>query len=110
VIDHAAIGEPANRRWGGAANYIDLAIATGERQDSSSRNATQMQALQKLAGRVLQSSDIEEILLLVSHETKRLLASDICGVLMRVGDEVVVRNCVGHFSAELAGGGADCLE
>ncbi|PNG24569.1 helix-turn-helix domain-containing protein [Methylocella silvestris] len=102
LIDHAAIGEVRLKALGVAANCIDLAIATGERQDSSSRNATEMQALQNVAVRILQSSDIEEILLLVSHETKRLLASDICGALMRDGDEVVMRNCVGHFSVEMA--------
>lgn len=85
-----------------AARYLDLAIAIGERHESAARNTRELQVLQDVATRILRSADLDEILLLVTHETKRLLASDICGVLMLEDDALVMRSCVGHFSVETA--------
>lgn len=85
-----------------AARYVDLAIAIGERHESAARNTRELQVLQDVATRILRSADLDEILLLVTHETKRLLASDICGVLMLEDAELVMRCCVGHFSVETA--------
>lgn len=85
-----------------AARYVDLAIAIGERHESAARNTRELQVLQDVASRILQSADLDEILLLVTHETKRLLASDICGVLMLEDEELVMRCCVGHFSVDTA--------
>ncbi len=85
-----------------AARYVDLAIAIAERHESAVRNTGELQVLQDVASRILHSSDLDEILLLVTHETKRLLASDICGVLMLEDDTLVMRSCVGHFSVETA--------
>jgi GAF domain-containing protein len=85
-----------------AARYVDLAIAIGERHESAARNTRELQVLQDVATRILRSADLDEILLLVTHETKRLLASDICGVLMLEDEELVMRCCVGHFSVETA--------
>ncbi|WP_440977258.1 GAF domain-containing protein [Pseudoxanthomonas winnipegensis] len=85
-----------------AARYVDLAIAIAERHESAARNAHELQVLQDVATRILRSADLDEILLLVTHETKRLLASDICGVLMLEDEELVMRCSVGHFSVETA--------
>ena len=51
---------------------------------------------------MLNSHDLGEILLNITQEAKRLLDSDICGVMLRQGEEVVMRRCVGNHSAETA--------
>ena len=84
------------------ANCIALAAKLCDRQENATRSVSELEVMRAVASRILQSNDLDEILLLVSHETKRLLASDICGVMMREGDEVVMKSCVGHFSAETA--------
>lgn len=85
-----------------AARCIDLALTASERREASMRTAGELNVLQAVAGRILQTSELEEILLLLTHETKRLLNADICGVMMREGSEVVMRNCVGNLSIETA--------
>ncbi|GAC1580595.1 MAG: helix-turn-helix domain-containing protein [Sphingomicrobium sp.] len=62
-----------------------------------------MQALQRVATRMLKSHDLSEILLHITQEAKRLLAADICGVLLREGDQIVMQRCVGNHSPQTAG-------
>jgi sugar diacid utilization regulator/putative methionine-R-sulfoxide reductase with GAF domain len=84
------------------SSCIAMAVKIRDRQDSTARSVSELEVMRAVASRILQSNDLDEILLLVSHETKRLLASDICGVMMREGDDVVMKSCVGHFSTETA--------
>ena len=84
------------------ATCIAMAVKLRDRHDSAARSVSELEVMRAVASRILQSNDLDEILLLVSHETKRLLASDICGVMMREGDEVAMKSCVGHFSVETA--------
>jgi sugar diacid utilization regulator/GAF domain-containing protein len=81
---------------------LDLALTTCERQRIASEHLDETQVLQRVATRILKSHDLEEILLLITQETKRLLAADICGILLREGDEIVMRRCVGNFSIDTA--------
>lgn len=84
------------------AQCIDMALALSDRSHSIARTADELGVMRNVAGRILQSSDLDAILLLVSHETRQLLAADICGVMLLDGDELVMRSCVGHFSATTA--------
>jgi sugar diacid utilization regulator/GAF domain-containing protein len=101
LIDDAVVSSISPRALAIVANCIDVGITAGEHRDNSARNATETQVLRNVASQILQSVDLEEIFLLVSHETKRLLASDICGVMMRDGHELMMRSCVGHFSVDM---------
>lgn len=82
------------------AAAIDLSLTTSERQRIASQNLDQVHVLQLVATRILKSHDLEEILLLITQETKRLLTADICGIMLRDGDEIVMRRCVGNHSIE----------
>lgn len=62
----------------------------------------EFQALHRVATLILQSHDLEEILLLITQEAKQLLEADICGILLREGDLIVMRRCVGHRSPDTA--------
>lgn len=75
-----------------------LALQTCERQRLATQNLDEVQALQRVATQMLKSHDLSEILLYITQEAKRLLAADICGVLLRDGDRLVMRRCVGNRS------------
>ena len=81
---------------------VALALQNCERQRIASQNLDEVQSLQRVATRILKSHDLGEILLTITQEAKRLLDSDICGVMLRDGDEVAMRRCVGNHSAETA--------
>lgn len=79
---------------------IDMALELYDGRQRLARNVSELDVLRTVATRILEITDLDDLLLLVSHETKRLLISDICGVMLREGNEVVMRSCVGYFAAE----------
>lgn len=81
---------------------VALALQNCELQRIANQNLDELQSLQRVATRILKSHDLGEILLNITQEAKRLLDSDICGVMLRQGEEVVMRRCVGNHSAETA--------
>jgi sugar diacid utilization regulator/GAF domain-containing protein len=81
---------------------LDLALTSCERKQITSDNLDEIQVLQRVAMRILKSHDHEQILLLITHEAKRLLGADICGIMLREGDAVVMQRCIGNFSADTA--------
>jgi sugar diacid utilization regulator/putative methionine-R-sulfoxide reductase with GAF domain len=82
--------------------FFALALQTCERQRIAAQNLDEVQSLQRVATRILKSHDLNEILLLITQEAKRLLSADICGVLLREDDKIVMRRCVGNRSPETA--------
>jgi len=82
--------------------FFALALQTCERQRVAAQNLDEVQSLQRVATRMLQSHDLNEILLLITQEAKRLLSADICGVLLRESDRIVMRRCVGNRSPQTA--------
>lgn len=81
---------------------VALALQTCERQRIASQNLDEVQALQRVATRILKSHDLGEILLHITQEAKRLLSADICGVLLGEGDQIVMKRCVGNHSPQTA--------
>jgi sugar diacid utilization regulator/putative methionine-R-sulfoxide reductase with GAF domain len=81
---------------------VALALQTCELQRIAAQNLDEVQTLQRVATRILKSHDLSEILLHITQEAKRLLSADICGVMLRDGDELVMRRCVGNHSPETA--------
>ncbi|MCU1479367.1 MAG: putative transcriptional regulator, PucR family [Subtercola sp.] len=60
-------------------------------------------AVQRLvAAEILTVRDLDQVLLSIATQTLNLLDSDICGVLLREGDLVQMRSCVGHRMIETA--------
>jgi len=82
--------------------YVAMALQTCERQRLARQASDEVQALQRVAERILKSHDLNEILLHITQEAKRLLVADICGILLREGDEIAMRRCVGNVSPETA--------
>ncbi len=84
------------------AATVAMALEVGTVRGVVARSVDELEVMRTVAGRILKASALDDVLLLVAHETKRLLASDICGVLMREGDDVAMKSCVGHFSSTTA--------
>jgi putative methionine-R-sulfoxide reductase with GAF domain len=84
------------------ATSLGAMATTCERQTVAAQNLDDVQALQKVATRILKSHDLSEIMQLITLEAKRLLSADICGLLLREGDEIVMQRCVGHSSVATA--------
>jgi sugar diacid utilization regulator/putative methionine-R-sulfoxide reductase with GAF domain len=81
---------------------VSLALQTCERQRIAAQNLDEVQTLQRVATRMLKAHDLGEILLHITQEAKRLLSADICGVLLKEADHIVMRRCVGNHSPETA--------
>lgn len=82
--------------------YAIIALQACELQRRARHGLDEVQAVARVAQRILKSHDIDEILLHITEEAKRLLSADICGVLLREGDEIMMRRCVGNLSPETA--------
>ena len=81
---------------------LRLAMTALERNRAESEDQDELEVMQRVALRILKSHDLTEILLLITHETRRLLGADICGIMLREGDAVVMQRCVGNLSADTA--------
>ncbi|TFD49635.1 GAF domain-containing protein [Cryobacterium frigoriphilum] len=58
--------------------------------------------LRLVASEILTIRDLDQVLLSIATQTLGLLDADICGVLLREGDRVQMRSCVGHRMVETA--------
>jgi sugar diacid utilization regulator/putative methionine-R-sulfoxide reductase with GAF domain len=101
-IDGDAPGVESSKDLAVLRRFFALALQTCERQRVAAQNLDEVQSLQRVATRMLQSHDLSEILLLITQEAKRLLSADICGVLLRESDRIVMRRCVGNRSPQTA--------
>lgn len=58
--------------------------------------------LRAVIEQLLSVHDLDQLLLSITDRTLDLLDADICGVLLREGDELCMRSCVGHRLVETA--------
>jgi sugar diacid utilization regulator/putative methionine-R-sulfoxide reductase with GAF domain len=84
------------------AAAFDLALRALEGRAPAFEDESELEVMQRVALRILKSHDLAEILLLITHETRRLLGADICGIMLRDGDAIAMQRCVGNYSAETA--------
>jgi sugar diacid utilization regulator/putative methionine-R-sulfoxide reductase with GAF domain len=76
-------------RLAGQVQHVALSAAGAE-----------VEALGSVATRILRARELDEALLAVTNETLGLLNSDIAGVMLREGDEIVMRACAGNQLAD----------
>lgn len=84
------------------ATSLSASATACEKQMIAVQNLDGAQAVQRVATKILKSHDLSEIMQLITLEAKRLLSADICGIMLREGDEVVMKQCVGNFSIATA--------
>lgn len=107
VLGLAGGGPPAARRpivasrpavaGRGAAGRPHAADRLADRVPTGAGPAAEETAvIRDVVGRLLSVRDVDQVLLTIADRTLRLLDADICGVLLREGDEVRMRSCVGN--------------
>jgi sugar diacid utilization regulator/putative methionine-R-sulfoxide reductase with GAF domain len=85
-----------------AATWLAAAVER-DRASSSAASANEEAAVvREVVGQLLSVHDLDQLLLSVADRTMRLLDADICGVLLREGDEVQMRCCVGNRVVDTA--------
>ena len=102
ILERPQAGRDIECLAGSVAAGFNLALTACERSRLSIDENDEIGVMQRVAMRILKSHDLQEILLLITHETKQLLGADICGIMLREGDAVVMQRCVGNFSADVA--------
>lgn len=85
-----------------ACAWLTLATDRDEAVDGARRGRVETQVVRDVVGRLLSVRDVDQVLLSIADHTLRLLDSDICGVLLREGDEVRMKSCVGHRVVDTA--------
>jgi sugar diacid utilization regulator/GAF domain-containing protein len=102
-VGAVAVGWPAGTEPSPAARLVLrqaaawLALAV-DRDEATVETA----ATRDVVARLLSVRDADQVLLSIANHTLRLLDSDICGVLLREGDEVRMRSCVGNRVVDTA--------
>jgi hypothetical protein len=81
---------------------VRLALASAAQSRGKLDALEEIRGLQDIAIRILSAGDLSDILFAISQETKRLLRADICGVFLRDGDEMVMRDCIGNLTRNIA--------
>jgi sugar diacid utilization regulator/putative methionine-R-sulfoxide reductase with GAF domain len=85
-----------------ACAWLSLAAERDESRRGADASAAETAAVRDVVERLLSVRDVDQVLLSIAHHTLRLLESDICGVLLRDGDVIRMRSCVGNREIETA--------
>lgn len=84
------------------ATGFELALAAATQSRGKLDALEEISGLRQIASRILAAGDLDEILFTISQETKRLLSADICGVFLREQDHMVMRDCIGNHTWNIA--------
>lgn len=84
------------------ASAFTLASSAASRGRAVVAALDEISGLQSVVRETLSARELNQVLSCATHETLRLLSSNICGVFLREGDEVVMRSCVGNLRIETA--------
>lgn|GEM_PF-1618552 len=84
-----------------AAGY-ELVLAYAERITEVEELVAELAALEAVAFDILSEREVDQVLLSIAHQTLALLDADMAGVLLRDGDRLVMRSCLGFRNARTA--------
>jgi sugar diacid utilization regulator/putative methionine-R-sulfoxide reductase with GAF domain len=88
------------RALGFACRWLSLIADRAAARDQAAAEAAETAVLRTVIEQLLCVRDLDQLLLSISDRTLHLLDADICGVLLREGDELRMRSCVGHRVVE----------
>jgi sugar diacid utilization regulator/putative methionine-R-sulfoxide reductase with GAF domain len=80
--------------------WLGLAGERGAALDRAGGSTAETFVLRAVIEQLLTVRDLDQVLLSIVDRSLRLLDADICGVLLREGDELRMRSCVGHRVVE----------
>jgi sugar diacid utilization regulator/putative methionine-R-sulfoxide reductase with GAF domain len=79
-----------------ACTWLRLVVERDRAASSLDDAAAETVIVTDVVEALLSVHDVDQLLLSIADRTLGLLDADICGVLLREGDEVRMRSCVGH--------------
>lgn len=79
-----------------ACAWASLALERDDAARAERAAADETVIVTEVVESLLSVHDVDQLLLSIATHTRVLLEADICGVLLREGDEVRMRSCVGH--------------
>jgi sugar diacid utilization regulator/putative methionine-R-sulfoxide reductase with GAF domain len=79
-----------------ACTWLRLVIGHDSAATALDDAAEETRIVTDVVEALLSVHDVDQLLLSIADRTLGLLDADICGVLLREGDEVRMRSCVGH--------------
>ena len=82
------------------ATAARLALRCQRFAAAASMAVAEVESLRSVATRILRARELDEALLAVTNETLAVLDSDIAGVMLREGEEIVMRACAGNQLAD----------
>jgi sugar diacid utilization regulator/putative methionine-R-sulfoxide reductase with GAF domain len=85
-----------------ACAWLSLVLSRGEAVAAGSDAGAESRVLQQVIDQLLRVRDLDQALLSITDRTLTLLDADICGVLLREGDELRMRSCTGHRVVDTA--------
>lgn len=81
---------------------FELALASAMQIRGKLNVLEEIHGFQQITQRILCTDDLDAILFVISQETKRLLSADICGVFLLDQDHMVMRDCTGNQTRNMA--------
>jgi sugar diacid utilization regulator/putative methionine-R-sulfoxide reductase with GAF domain len=85
-----------------ACHVLKLALGACESRQGNPDKLEAIKVFQRVANRILKSRDLQEILLEITHEAKIRLSADICGIMLKEQDWLIMKRCVGNLAVETA--------
>jgi sugar diacid utilization regulator/GAF domain-containing protein len=81
---------------------LHLALGALESRHGNPDKLEAIKVFQRVANRILTSGDLDELFIKITHEAKARLSADICGILLKEGERLVMQRCVGNLASETA--------
>lgn len=102
VVVHRRIAAPRAVRQAirQACAWVALAVQRDSAQAGAGDAGAEATVLRAVIEQLLSVRDLDQVLLSIADRTLNLLDADICGVLLREGDQLRMRSCVGHRVVE----------
>jgi sugar diacid utilization regulator/putative methionine-R-sulfoxide reductase with GAF domain len=100
--DLAEIGDEVVAELARAATWLAAAVERDRAQASAAAATEETAVVRDVVGQLLSVHDLDQLLLSVADRTVRLLDADICGVLLKEGDAIRMRCCVGNRVVDTA--------
>ncbi len=83
-------------------HLLHLALGSCESRHGNPDKLEAIKVFQRVANRILKSGDLNEVFTQITHEAKVRLSADICGVMLKEDDWLVMQRCVGNLASDTA--------
>ena len=83
-------------------HVLHLALGSCESRHGNPDKLEAIKVFQRVANRILKSGDLNDVFTQITHEAKVRLSADICEIMLKEDDWLVMQRCVGNRASETA--------